>query len=281
MDNIQELAHYLSELTSTTLSVPCQLAHFVLVICGVKQCWVEKHYRSQPATTWCLSMICCFGGGCLVNLFVGKPMLMPLANTEALTLATLVWWLVFYTPRNAFQVTTQWFPVSVVTMLLKELIRTKKIIKGVTLAQAVYPSSNIICTFLGMLAACGGGFLKNFAFLFSSQWNGNSIQNLQCSVVTKFCTLFSFLYVLQMNGHISQSIELIALVQATSLFAFLVGNKLQMVNDPFSTAEKVLCGIFVDYTVFSRPNEESLKHNKEKKQTEKPQNNKNTKNKHE
>uniref|UniRef100_H2XSV4 Uncharacterized protein n=1 Tax=Ciona intestinalis TaxID=7719 RepID=H2XSV4_CIOIN len=58
-------------------------------------------------------------------------MLMPLANTEALTLATLVWWLVFYTPRNAFQVTTQWFPVSVVTMLLKELIRTKKIIKGI------------------------------------------------------------------------------------------------------------------------------------------------------
>uniref|UniRef100_H2Z018 Uncharacterized protein n=1 Tax=Ciona savignyi TaxID=51511 RepID=H2Z018_CIOSA len=201
-------------------------------------------------------MACCFGGGCLVNLCVGKPPLMPFNNSEAIFLASLVWWLVFYTPKNAFHFTVQWLPVSTMIMLLKELLRTKKIMKGVMLARSVYPSSYLICTLLGMLAACGGGFIKNLALLLTSQWSPNSIKTFQLSVLTKLCLLFSFVYVMQINGFVTLPLEVIALLQATTIFAYTIGNRLKMTIDPFATVESIMCSIFVDYTAFTRPNAE-------------------------
>ncbi|CAK8680754.1 trimeric intracellular cation channel type B-A-like [Clavelina lepadiformis] len=251
MEVLESVAGQMDELLTNRLSLICNFAHFSVVILGIKQTWGETQSRSQPFATWFMSMICCFGGGCLVHVFVGKPLLTPFTNTEMVILATIVWWLVFYAPADLFHSFLQPTPVKIVFLFLKEMLRTRKIMKGVALAREVYPSSLLLCTALGMLGACGGGFIKNTALLLRATWNQESIKTFSFSVISKCCLLFAALYNLQLDGQCPFSAKVIALLQTTTMFSVVVGALFGFQLDFFSPLEGTLSSTFVNYSAFS------------------------------
>lgn len=241
----------MDSLLSSALLIPCEICHYTVVISSVKEQWATDKSSKQPFATWFMSMICCFGGGCLVNFCVGNPVLISLLNTQSLALASLIWWLVFYCPLNAFSSIVLWSPLNAFILLLKEVIRTRKILKAVKLARGVYSSSFLLCTVIGMFGACGGGILKNSAGFISNIWDKNSIKLFSFALVTKFCLLFSALYTLHFSGYITTPITTIALYQATTIYGFVLSSKLGFGFDPFALLEKMLCSVFVDYSLFT------------------------------
>nr|CAB3267096.1 trimeric intracellular cation channel type B [Phallusia mammillata] len=269
MESLEIVANQMDTLLSTTLAIPCEIAHYIVVISALKKTWDAKKSRSQPMTTWAMTMLCCFGGTAVVNFLCGNPVLSSFTNNRSLLLASTIWWLTFYCPKALFSSVTEWMPVSVVLLVMKEIIRTRKIQKGIALSRPIYPSSFILCSILGMIGACGGGFIKTGALVLASPWDKETIKTFSFSTVTKTCLLFSVAYNLQIDGLLQTNFKIIALCQASFLSAIVLSAKFGMPFNPYAAIEKLICSIFVDYEALSggevEPKEKSK--SKEKKAT--------------
>ncbi|XP_077966432.1 trimeric intracellular cation channel type 1B.2-like [Styela clava] len=164
------------------LATIIEIAHYTLVIYGVRNDWDVNKARKQPVATWLMSIACCYGGGMIISVCVGKPALTPLSNNQSVLMMTIVWWHIFYSPKDVIYNLLSWKPAMLVIVLGKEMIRTRKIIKGilegVKLGRGAFPDSLLICTILGMFGACGGGFVKNAA-TFSNKAQPSVLSTLQ------------------------------------------------------------------------------------------------------
>lgn len=252
MDEIAEIAKSFDGII-VSLAIIIEIAHYTQVICGIRAEWDEKKRYQQPFATWFMSLACCFGGGIIIHLVIGKPALTPLANTQSLMLMTIVWWHIFYSPKDAIYSFVTVKPIALVVSFLKEMIRTRKIIKGVKLSYAVYPQSLFVCTVLGMVGACGGGFVKNAAIMLRSEWTVNSVKNFSFSVVTKFCLVFSLLYNLQIRSILPVTFETVVLAQFVVMFLYAASAKFGVASDPFHPLEAAITGLVVDYSAFVGP----------------------------
>ncbi|XP_077966404.1 trimeric intracellular cation channel type B-like [Styela clava] len=159
------------------LATIIEIAHYTLVIYGVRNDWDVNKARKQPVATWLMSIACCYGGGMIMSVCVGKPALTPLSNNQSVLMMTIVWWHIFYSPKDVIYNLLSWKPAMLVIVLGKEMIRTTKIIKA-------FPDSLLICTILGMFGACGGGFVKNAATFVRKQWNHETSNKAQSSVLS-------------------------------------------------------------------------------------------------
>nr|XP_039256857.1 trimeric intracellular cation channel type B-like [Styela clava] len=160
------------------LATIIEIAHYTLVIYGVRNDWDVNKARKQPVATWLMSIACCYGGGMIISVCVGKPALTPLSNNQSVLMMTIVWWHIFYSPKDVIYNLSSWKPAMLVIVLGKEMIRTRKIIKGVKLGRGAFPDSLLICTILGMFGACGGGFVKNAATFVRKQWNHETVKSI-------------------------------------------------------------------------------------------------------
>ena len=61
---------------------------------------------------------------------IGKPILGALKDEQMIVIATLVFLAVFYTPKDVFYSTVKIVPIYAVICTLKEILRAKKIYKG-------------------------------------------------------------------------------------------------------------------------------------------------------
>ena len=64
-----------------------------------------------------------------------------LSSLESLTLASAVWYLIFYSPGDVFLKVVDFFPVKIILVLLKEIFRAKKIALGKFLGLCVFVES--------------------------------------------------------------------------------------------------------------------------------------------
>jgi len=247
-DTIQSVADDVYSEVSGDLFLYFQAAHFLLVINGVKSSWSGKASREQPFLTWCLSMTCCFGGGVLVKLLSGGKALAGLNDNTSVLLATFIWWAVFYFPMNVVGNLMKYKSVGCVLYLFKELLRSKKVVKGVTIGLEAYPESVLSPIILGVVASCGGSFIKSSSTLINSQWNSSSIAYYRASFVTKFCLLFSFFHVLFAYEVLPESYfshEVIALCQAVVLYFITVFKKFDINFDISESIEPIFSFFFM------------------------------------
>ena len=133
-------------------------------------------------------------GGVAVNLLVGNQPLAVFENNDAVLQACVIWFLIFYTPRNLFTRTLNKISIFGVVLLCKEILRAKKVQKGVTIGHKAYSASLLNPIILGVVASCGGGFIKNSSNLFTSLWTTDSIKSYSSSFITKTCILTSFFH---------------------------------------------------------------------------------------
>lgn len=79
--------------------------------------------RKHPLSCWLSTMLVIFAGGMLCNGLLGEPILAPLKNTPQLAVATIVWYLVFYTPFDIGYKAAKFLPVKIVCSGMKEVYR--------------------------------------------------------------------------------------------------------------------------------------------------------------
>jgi len=247
-DTVRSVADNVYSEMSGDLFLYFQAAHFLLVVNGVKSSWSGKASKEQPFLTWCLSMTCCFGGGVLVKLLSGGKALAGLNDNASVLLASFVWWAVFYFPMNVVGNLMKYKSVGCVLYLFKELLRSKKVVKGVTIGLEAYPESVLSPILLGVIASCGGSFIKSSSTLINSQWSPSSIAHYRASFVTKFCLLFSFFHVLFAYEVLPESYfshEAIALCQAVVLYFVTAFKKFDINFDITESVEPCFCFLFI------------------------------------
>ena len=69
--------------------------------------------------SWLAALLVCFAGGFLVNPLCGEPVLEVLGDPLRLTIFTILWYLMFYTPGDHIYNLSKLKPVKLVFYILK------------------------------------------------------------------------------------------------------------------------------------------------------------------
>merc|ERR1712045_1024472 len=100
------------------------LVHFVLCIQADRADLgdgFEATSKLHPLASWVSAMISCFAGGLLVNPLCGEPVLAALNDTTKVLIATLLWFLLYYCPKDLAHTATKLFPVRLAMYIVKGL----------------------------------------------------------------------------------------------------------------------------------------------------------------
>jgi hypothetical protein len=96
-------------------------------------------------------MLLCFSGTILSNFLLGESLIKDFIHHQHLLLATVCWYLVFYSPLDLISSIIRFPPIRLVIGVGKEIQRTKKIYDGVHSTLAIYPDSYIIVVLIGAI----------------------------------------------------------------------------------------------------------------------------------
>ena len=212
------------------------VVHFILCIQGDRADMGDNFSpmsRLHPLSTWFSAMMSCFAGGLLVNPLCGEPILAALNDTTKVLIATLLWFLLYYCPKDLAHTATKLFPVRLAMYIVKGLYYPKKIVAGMKHAGHVL-KGNLLAVFL--LAVCkgnGSGVIKPLARLARGSWTPLAWESVVPSVTTKYCLLAtSAIYLFPTD---------ITYVAVTGLFlAMKVGPLLGVPVDMFTPVENKL-----------------------------------------
>ena len=77
------------------------IAHSLLCALAVREDLgpgAQAFSRKHPLACWLSTMLVNFAGGMVASCLLGEPILAPLKNSPQLYIATVVWYIIFYTP---------------------------------------------------------------------------------------------------------------------------------------------------------------------------------------
>ncbi|XP_031618863.1 trimeric intracellular cation channel type 1B.1 [Contarinia nasturtii] len=225
------------------------IAHSLLCALAVREDLgpgAQAFSRKHPLACWLSTMLVIFAGGMVANGLLGEPILAPLKNSPQLYVATVVWYVVFYTPFDIGYKVGKFLPVKVIACAMKEIYRCKKIHDGVTHAAKLYPNAYIIMIIIGTLKGNGAGFTKLIERLIRGAWTPTAMEFMQPTFYTKASVVASLIFVLD------KKTELISAPHALVYFGiviFLVYFKLSSIllgiHDPFVPFENLFCALFL------------------------------------
>jgi len=199
--------------------------------------------RAHPLVTWLSAMVTTFAGLILVSLMCGEPLAGVLSSLESLGLASLVWYLVFYSPGDIFLTLVDFFPVKVVLVLLKEIFRAKKIALGVAHSLHLWPGNYLIPVFIALFKANGSSFTLPLERALRGVPATGASEFLRPSLISKACIFGAILHVAEASDAISASAETVALVVTLVLAYLHVGSLFINVGDPFLPLENLVCSL--------------------------------------
>ena len=108
-------------------------------------------------------MLICFAGGFLVNPLCGEPILSAVDDPLRLAIATLLWYLMFYSPNDIAYNTSKKLAAKVPLYVIKGMYYPKKIVAGVKHAKHVFHGNFIAYIAIATIKANGSGFMKPIA----------------------------------------------------------------------------------------------------------------------
>ncbi|XP_037402006.1 trimeric intracellular cation channel type B isoform X2 [Pygocentrus nattereri] len=194
-------------------------------------------------------MLYCFGGAVLSGIIMAEAPVAPLANSTNVLLASLMWYLVFYSPLDALYSCATVLPVRLVLTGMKEVTRTWKVLSGVVQASKKYQDGLFVMIAVGWAKGAGGGLISNFEQLVRGVWKPETNELLKMSYPTKVTLIGAVLFSLQQCRYLPlQTPELMLLYTV-----FIVVNKTRMMlmgssSSPFAPVESALY-----QTLFARP----------------------------
>jgi len=217
------------------------LVHFILCVQGDRQDLgdgFESMSRLHPLASWTSAMMACFAGGLLVNPLCGEPVLAAVGDSLKVTMATLIWLVLYYCPQDvAFQF-SKIFPVRTVLYLIKALYYPKKVLAGLKHANHVLPGNVLAMLVVAVCKGNGSGIIKPFCRLVRGVWSPSGFETLIPSVTSKYCLLAALLLYF-LPGDVTY-------VAVSGLFLTMkVGPLFGVPVDLFSPVENKICPLIL------------------------------------
>lgn len=158
---------------------------------------IPNFHKRHPFSCYLSSMLLCFGGGMMAHLVLGEPLLADFKSHQGLALASVCWYLVFFSPFDIFYKFVKLLPVKIVLSVLKEVLRARKIYEGVAHALHIYPNSYVIIVSVGCLKGAGSGFLTVIDRFNRGIFLPNTSEVLHPSFASKASFIVSILFTLE------------------------------------------------------------------------------------
>ncbi|KAM3938386.1 trimeric intracellular cation channel type B isoform 1-T2 [Leptodactylus fuscus] len=173
-------------------------AHYLVSVMSAReQAGAIDVASRSPVACWFSAMLCCFGGGILSSLLLAEPPAAILSNSTNIIYATIVWYMVYYSPLDMLYRCFSFLPLRVIAAAMKEVTRTWKILAGVTQAQSRFKDALLVMVANGWAKAAGGGLISNFEQLVRGVWKPESNELLKMSYPVKISLVGSILFTLQ------------------------------------------------------------------------------------
>lgn len=160
--------------------------------------------RKHPFSCWLSCMLNIFAGSILANFLLGEPIVAAFKNPNQVFLATVIWYLIFYSPADVIYKMCKFMPCKIVLATMKEVIRCKKVHDGVLHASKIYPNGYVIMIAIGtvkgnimmmieikivpmfhsfllillLVSGNGSGFMKLMERLMRGTWTPNAFELL-------------------------------------------------------------------------------------------------------
>ncbi|PWA26493.1 hypothetical protein CCH79_00000973 [Gambusia affinis] len=140
-----------------------EIAHYIVSVLALREePGARVLSRTSPLTCWFSSMLNCFGGALLTAILLAQPPIQLFINSDDILLASIIWYLIFYSPLDGVYRFTAMLPIKVVLSVMKEVTRSKKILSGITLAKSKYQDNLPIMISIAWAKGAGGGLLSSF-----------------------------------------------------------------------------------------------------------------------
>ncbi|XP_062569775.1 trimeric intracellular cation channel type 1B.1-like [Saccostrea cucullata] len=201
--------------------------------------------RKHPLSCWVSSMLLCFAGSLIANFLLGEPILTPFKDHNSLLTASVVWYLIFYSPFDIVYKAVKFLPCKLAVAGLKEVQRAHKVYHGVVYTAKVYPNSVLIILLIGTIKGAGSGLMKTFERLVRGLWIPGTNEVLQPSFVTKACFLASLVFLMEKMNYITAPHALVYFGVVIFFVYFKLSALLLGIHDPFAPFENLFCAIFM------------------------------------
>jgi len=201
--------------------------------------------RKHPVACWVASMLLCFAGSLIGNMLMGEAILLPFRDHQQLATASVVWYLINYSPFDLVYKLCKFLPVKICICILKEVQRVNKVHHGVTYALKLYPNSYVVTVIIGVVKGAGYEYMRALERLVRGVWVPTTNGFLTPSFVTKGSTVAAILFILERKALIDAPHALIYFGLVLFFIYFKLSGILLGIHDPFVPFENLFCAIFM------------------------------------
>ncbi|UJR37073.1 hypothetical protein I4U23_029777 [Adineta vaga] len=223
--------------------------HYLLTALQVRddiqqhQSGTQNFTRRHPLSCWLSTMLVCFSGSILSNFLLGESPIKDFVHHQHLLLATVCWYLVFYSPLDLVARLLRFVPIRILVGVAKEIQRTKKVFEGVHSTLAIYPDGYLIVVLIGAIKGCGGSLMSSIDRFFRGVWLPTQTEFLFPSFATKASFISAIIFVLEHVQIIQFERELVYLCVASMFIYVRVVTIFFKQYDPLMPFENISSGI--------------------------------------
>ncbi|CBY06968.1 unnamed protein product [Oikopleura dioica] len=235
------------------LMLPMEIAHAILTAKIVKKSWKKESLRKYTLASFIIFLLVAGGNTVLLNLLTFRnPILFGFSSSRTLFINCLSWWLICFTPENAFEAFCSNKTSLFFLAFFKELFRAKKTFFAAEIGFIVYQGNLILASLVGLVGAMGCEFMQSAGTALISAEN-KEIEKIANGDFTKVALFFSSLYVLAFSGcEITPGNNLIITSQSIVMFALAFSSKIGKTVSVFKTIDE----IFFKILTFGSDNKE-------------------------
>lgn len=153
-----------------------------------------------------------FACNIIVQLLTAIPILEELKSGKALTIATVMWYLVNYSPFDFMFKACLTPPLSLLLLVFGEVQRVFKIYETVSQASMIFPGNNLIIIALAVLRGVGDSLQLLIIQLISGLWKPHSIQLMRSNIDIKSSLLAALIFVLYNHNCLNGSEAIVYMV---------------------------------------------------------------------
>ncbi|CAF0866013.1 unnamed protein product, partial [Didymodactylos carnosus] len=231
-------------LSGTELEIKCgKCVNTVKLPVLCKEQNIQNFSRRHPFSCWLSSMLLCFSGSILANFLLGEPPIKDFQHHQHLILASLCWYLVFYSPFDLIYKLLKFTPIKLFVGIIKEIQRTKKVYDGVQHTLNIYPDSYIISVVIGTVKGSGGSVMVLIDRFVRGVWLPTQHEFLYPTFATKACVIAAIVFTMDRYSLINFDRELIYLCIATAFIYVKIISIFYKQYDPLMPFENLSCGL--------------------------------------
>ncbi|CAF0745231.1 unnamed protein product [Didymodactylos carnosus] len=199
--------------------------------------------RRHPLSCWLSSMLLCFAGSIMSNFLLGESPIKDFQQHQHLLLASICWYLVFYSPFDLIYKLLKFMPIKLFVGIMKEIQRTKKIYDGVHHTMHIYPDAYIIIVIIGTVKGCAGSVMASVDRFVRGVWLPNQHEFLYPTFATKACMISAIIFTMEHYSLIKFDRELIYLCVASAFIYVKIISVFFKQYDPLMPFENLSCGL--------------------------------------